>query len=110
MVTFQPEDGHHAARSDGLDEGPTAVKVHALMVQRGGAPAKDGAALYGASGMAQVSRSAVAILRCPDRSCFTFWRTYVIDPVQPTRSAITTAGNSGVVPTACTPAPRIGVS
>jgi hypothetical protein len=48
-----------------------------------------------ASPGSQLKRSAGSILRCSGRSRFTFWRNQVIDPVQPTRSAITTAGSSG---------------
>ena len=43
----------------------------------------------------QTRRSAGSTRRCSGRSRFTFCRNHVIDPVQPTRSAITVAGMSG---------------
>ena len=48
-----------------------------------------------ASPAAQVSRSAGSGLRYSGRSRRTLSRNHVIDPVQPTRSAITVAGMSG---------------
>ena len=48
-----------------------------------------------ASPAAHVSRSAGSGLRCSGRSRRTFSRNHVIDPVHPTRSAITVAGISG---------------
>ena len=45
----------------------------------------------------QVSRSEGSTGRCSGRSRRTWSRNQVIDPVQPTRSAITVAGMSGVV-------------
>ncbi len=54
-----------------------------------------------ASPGSHVSRSAGSTGRCSGRSCRTLSRNHVIDPVQPTRSAITVAGMSGVVVSSC---------
>ena len=48
-----------------------------------------------ASPGSQLSRSAGSIRRCSGRSRLTFSRNHVIEPVHPTRSAITVAGISG---------------
>ena len=53
-----------------------------------------------ASPGSQISRSDGSTGRCSGRSRRTLSRNHVIDPVQPTRSAITVAGMSGVVASA----------
>lgn len=49
----------------------------------------------------QVNRSEGSTGLCSGRSRRTLPRNHVIDPVQPTRSAITVAGMSGVVASSC---------
>ena len=58
----------------------------------------------------QVIRSAGSIGRCSGRSRRTLSRNQVIDPVQPTRSAITVAGMSGVDFNSCCTAASNGVN
>ena len=59
-----------------------------------------------ASPGSHVNRSAGSTGRCSGRSRRTLSRNHEIDPVQPTRSAITVAGMSGVAPAAAAPAAR----
>ena len=54
-----------------------------------------------ASPGSQINRSAGSTGRCSGRSRRTLSRNHVIDPVQPTRSAITVAGMSGVFVSNC---------
>ena len=54
-----------------------------------------------ASPGSQVNRSDGSTGRCSGRNRRTLSRNHVIDPVQPTRSAITVAGMSGVVASSC---------
>jgi hypothetical protein len=49
----------------------------------------------------QINRSAGSTGRCSGRSCRTLSRNQVIEPVQPTRSAITVAGMSRCVTRTC---------
>ena len=58
----------------------------------------------------QISRSEGSTGRCSGRSRRTCSRNQVIDPLQPTRSAITVAGMSGVVTSSCRTAGSNGVN
>ncbi len=63
-----------------------------------------------ASPGSQVNRSAGSTGRCSGRSRRTLSRNHVIDPVQPTRSAITVAGMSGVLASSCRTSGSNGVN
>ena len=63
-----------------------------------------------ASPGSQVNRSDGSTGRCSGRSRRTLSRNHVIDPVQPTRSAITVAGMSGVVASSCRTSGSNGVN
>ena len=63
-----------------------------------------------ASPGSHVSRSAGSTGRCSGRSRRTLSRNHVIDPVQPTRSAITVAGMSGSSASSCRTSGSNGVN
>ena len=63
-----------------------------------------------ASPGSHVNRSAGSTGRCSGRSRRTLSRNHVIDPVQPTRSAITVAGISGVAASSCRTSGSNGVN
>ena len=63
-----------------------------------------------ASPGSHVNRSAGSTGQCSGRSRRTWSRNHVIDPVQPTRSAITVAGMSGVTFNSCRTSGSNGVN
>ena len=77
--------------------GSSVVEPSSSGILRGGNHRSHCAASPGS----QINRSAGSTGRCSGRSRRTLSRNHVIDPVQPTRSAITVAGMSGVAISSC---------